>query len=252
MYQFLYSIVIPHFNSPHLLQRMLDSIPQRVDIQVIVVDDCSTVDNIEQLKLCHHSNLEIVYLSENQGAGYARNVGLKYIIGKWVIVVDADDVFAANAFDALDKYKDLDVDYLGYCIKCVDTNTLLPNGRKIVSDEAVRKYLDNPTANSLNYYKYKNTVCWNKLVSHTFIKENHIKTTLLGANENFAPSKIQSVIEGKYIFSLCSLGKRKNLEFAIKNFFAFIEKNNISDLKLVLGGSIWNKFKKVLNILPLK
>ena len=75
MYNYLYSIVIPHYNSPNLLQRMLDSIPQREDIQVIVVDDCSTRQNVELLKQCHHSNLEIVYLPENKGAGYARNIG---------------------------------------------------------------------------------------------------------------------------------------------------------------------------------
>ncbi len=79
-----------------------------------------------------------------------------------------------------------------------------------------------------------------------FIKENHIKTILLGANDNFKPTNENSPIGGKYIFSLCSLGKRKNLEFAIKNFFTFIEKNNIKDLKLVLGGSIWKKYEREL------
>jgi glycosyltransferase involved in cell wall biosynthesis len=79
-----------------------------------------------------------------------------------------------------------------------------------------------------------------------FIKDSHIKTTLLGANEKFKPSKESSPIDERYIFSLCSLGKRKNLEFAIKNFYKFIDKNNISDLKLVLGGSVWNKYRPVL------
>ena len=80
-----------------------------------------------------------------------------------------------------------------------------------------------------------------------FIYESHIITTLLGANESFSPSSEPSPIDEKYIFSLCSLGKRKNLKFAIENFFSFIEKNNIRDLKLVLGGSIWNKYKKEFN-----
>ena len=82
-----------------------------------------------------------------------------------------------------------------------------------------------------------------------FISESHIKTTLLGANESFSPSNEPSPIKGKYVFSLCSLGKRKNLEFAVRNFYTFIEKNNINDLKLVLGGSIWAKYKKELNII---
>lgn len=78
-----------------------------------------------------------------------------------------------------------------------------------------------------------------------FIKESHIKTVKLGANEKFLGSKADKMNE-KYIFSLCTLGKRKNVLFGIKNFFKFIEKYNIKDLKLVLGGGVWKKFESEL------
>ena len=35
--EIVYSIIIPHKNIPDLLRRCLDSIPQRPDIQIIVV-----------------------------------------------------------------------------------------------------------------------------------------------------------------------------------------------------------------------
>ena len=38
-----YSIIIPHKNIPELLQRCLDSIPRRVDVQIFVVDDNSAL-----------------------------------------------------------------------------------------------------------------------------------------------------------------------------------------------------------------
>ena len=38
----LYSIIIPHYNSPDLLLRLLKTIPVREDLEVIVVDDNST------------------------------------------------------------------------------------------------------------------------------------------------------------------------------------------------------------------
>lgn len=79
-----------------------------------------------------------------------------------------------------------------------------------------------------------------------FVSEDHIKTTYLGASEQFYPTD-EKIINDKYVFSLCTLGKRKNLEFTIKNFFTFIEKHKIKDLKLVLGGSIWERYKKELN-----
>lgn len=117
MPSFLYSIIIPHYNSPKLLHRMLGSIPERNDIQVIVVDDASTEENVALLRDMQHRNLELYLEKENHGAGYARNIGLDKAQGKWIIVADADDVFASNAFDIFDKYKDTDIDYLGFCIE---------------------------------------------------------------------------------------------------------------------------------------
>lgn len=77
-----------------------------------------------------------------------------------------------------------------------------------------------------------------------YVKEENIKTTLLGVNDFF--SKNESINNQKYVFSLCTLGKRKNLIFAIKNFFEFIKRNHINDLKLILAGGIWKKFEKEL------
>ena len=42
-----YSIIIPHKNIPQLLKRCLDSIPQRDDVQIIVVDDNSSSDIVD-------------------------------------------------------------------------------------------------------------------------------------------------------------------------------------------------------------
>ena len=101
------------------------------------------------------------------------------------------------------------------------------------------------TINKNDFY-VTNSECTRKDVLKYFnLDETHIKTTLLGANENFCPPANKSN-SSKYIFSLCTLGKRKNLVFAIKNFFRFIEKNKINDLKLVLAGGVWEKFKKEL------
>ena len=71
---FNYSITITHYNAPALLERMLDSIPNRDDIQIIVVDDFSNEESRTAIKKIKHKNLEIVFTPENHGAGYERNV----------------------------------------------------------------------------------------------------------------------------------------------------------------------------------
>lgn len=103
------------------------------------------------------------------------------------------------------------------------------------------------TINNKDYYLTNSEHTKKDLLkTFPFIKKDNIKTTLLGASEKFYPTKENSPIEGNYIFSLCTLGKRKNLIFAIKNFFNFINRHQIKDLKLVLGGGIWKKYEKEL------
>lgn len=42
------SIIIPHFNIPHLLGRLLETVPILDEIQLIVIDDNST-ENLDEL-----------------------------------------------------------------------------------------------------------------------------------------------------------------------------------------------------------
>lgn len=174
MEKYTYSITMPHFNSVEMLKRMLKSIPEREDIQVIVVDDFSKDESRIKLSELHHKNLEIYYQPSNQGAANARNEASKYAKGKWLLAVDCDDMFVDGAFDVLDKYKNEDVDYISYCISCRNPKTLKPNGRFENADLSVRKYLRCSTERNLRLFKYMNTDTWNKMVSMRFFKENNI------------------------------------------------------------------------------
>lgn len=171
---YTYSITITHYNSPSLLERMLKSIPERDDIQVIVVDDASCEEAKDTIAQLRHKNLQVIYTPENHGAGYERNVGLDHAQGKWLIACDCDDIFAEGAFDALDEYKDSDYDYICYCVKSLDPSTLEPIKKHLRSDESVRKYLKNKNLKSLKYFKFYNSDPWNKMVNTQFMKNNDI------------------------------------------------------------------------------
>ena len=43
----IFSLIIPHKNIPSLLQRCLDSIPVREDLEIIILDDNSDSDKID-------------------------------------------------------------------------------------------------------------------------------------------------------------------------------------------------------------
>ena len=110
-----YTFIIPHHNCPDLLDRCLNSIPQRDDIQIIVIDDKS--DEGKKPTERGRPEVEYIYISneESKGAGRARNVGMLSAKGKWLIFADADDYFTENLDSFLEKYShddDTDLVYL--------------------------------------------------------------------------------------------------------------------------------------------
>lgn len=172
---YTYSVVIPHYNSSKLLERMLLSIPERDDIQVIVVDDKSSDEEVASLQKLKHNNLEIYYQAENKGAGAVRNVGLKHVKGKWVSVVDADDFFAKNAFKRFDEEIHEEFDYILFCISYYDanSNSLVP-ALGNVSNNSNLLFINNLNIKNFRYLKLKSTVCYNKLVNVAFLKKYNI------------------------------------------------------------------------------
>src|SRR5699024_5954198 len=102
------SIIIPHFNSVKLLEKLLLSIPKYNDIEVIVIDDNST-EGIEKFSILKKSvEFEhIKFLMNNTGvqsAGTCRNIGLKAATGKWILFADSDDYFLPGFYDGIQLY----------------------------------------------------------------------------------------------------------------------------------------------------
>lgn len=110
MQEINYSIIIPHKNCIDLLKRCLDSIPEREDLEIIVVDDNS---NVEQDKFPYRDRpgLKYIFLNAEQSnyAGHARNEGMKVARGKWFLFADADDYYTENFPEFLERYKNDDI-----------------------------------------------------------------------------------------------------------------------------------------------
>lgn len=159
-----YSIIIPHHNIPELLQRCLDSIPKRDDIQVIVVDDNSDRDvvDFDNFPGKNDNNVEIYFSKEGRGAGHARNVGLSHAVGEWLIFSDADDYFDTENLNEL-----MDIDYSDYEVVAWQCEWIksdrveiikLKSGNKASSDDLF--YMNEP---------------WRKMVKRSFIEKNNIR-----------------------------------------------------------------------------
>lgn len=102
-----YSFIIPHKNAPELLSRCVGSIPERDDLEIIVVDDNSDEDLVPAVS---RPGMKIIRLngSESKGAGHARNVGMDSSSGKWLLFADCDDFYEEGFLTVLDRYSDSD------------------------------------------------------------------------------------------------------------------------------------------------
>lgn len=169
-----YSFIIPHKNIPRLLQRCLDSIPCREDIQIIVVDDNSSSDKVdfEHFPGINRPNVEVYFTKEGRGAGYARNVGLEHVKGKWVLFADADDFFTDKLEVLLAEHINSYFDIIYFEVTSVDSDTLLPSDRGEPINKMIREAV---AANDYDAIKYRRLEPWAKMFSHNFITEYSLK-----------------------------------------------------------------------------
>lgn len=171
MFGYRYSIIIPHRNIPYLLQRCLDSIPSRKDVQIIVVDDNSSSDIIDFAHFPGYDRkeVEILYTKEGRGAGYARNCGLEHAKGKWLLFADADDFFLTGFLDILDGYAHTNYDMITFRAESVDSDTLVP------VESRQSNMLDISEDMNLDNLKYRNDVPWGKMIAHRLVQEYHLR-----------------------------------------------------------------------------
>lgn len=171
-----YSIIIPHKNIPNLLQRCLDSIPIREDLQVIIVDDNSDSSkvNYEFFPGLERHNTDVIFDKSGKGAGRARNIGIDHAIGKWLIFADADDFFNYCFREILDSCANKDADVVFFDSSSVDSNTYCNSNRSAYTHEMLKlSKIDKARAEfQLRYYL---GVPWCKIVKRQLVVDNNIR-----------------------------------------------------------------------------
>lgn len=87
------SVVIPVFNGEATIARALDSaLAQKTELEVIVVNDCSTDGTAEILKkYAADGRVRLLDNPSNLGVAESRNRGVDAALGEYVAFLDADD-----------------------------------------------------------------------------------------------------------------------------------------------------------------
>lgn len=92
----LVSVVMPTHNGERFLEDSIRSILSQTyaNLELLITDDCS--DNSVTLDILHRyqeqdPRVDIVYLTENNGPGYARNKSIERASGRYIAFCDSDD-----------------------------------------------------------------------------------------------------------------------------------------------------------------
>lgn len=173
----IFSIIIPHYNSPNSLRKLLLTIPNFSDIEVIVIDDKSDKYLTEYQKLTiDFNNKNIIFFanhSNSKGAGACRNIGIHKAKGKWLLFADADDFFKGDFYSVIKNNSREELDTVYFVPDSLDLYKMVKSNRHIFYKTLIDNYFKNKIGSEL-ILKYNFDPPWSKLINRNVIINNNI------------------------------------------------------------------------------
>ncbi len=147
----LISIIVPVYNVEKYLNRCIESLISQtyINLEIILVDDGSP-DKCPQM--CEEwskkdARIKVVH-KKNEGLGFARNTGLQYANGEYILFVDSDDYIDCNTVqDAYDNIIKFNSDIVMFGMNSVNDNeevesSLIPHlERSVYENKDIVEYI---------------------------------------------------------------------------------------------------------------
>tara|TARA_S200000501_G_scaffold76622_1_gene68428 strand:- start:443 stop:1132 length:690 start_codon:yes stop_codon:yes gene_type:complete len=167
------SIIIPVFNEEKFIIESLKKVnlqKQKFDLEIIVVDDCST-DKTRKLLEDNKNLFDVIIFKEiNEGKGSAIKLGIKKTTGEYVLVQDADLEYSPE--DYIKMFKPIengaDVVY-GSRFKGSEAKRLIYFFHRIAN------FLITLLVNILTNINFSDVECGYKLIRTKLIKQINLK-----------------------------------------------------------------------------
>jgi len=174
-----FSIIIPVFNTSKYLEQCIDSIIYQSvnDFEIILVNDGST-DNSGVI--CNYYSQKYSFIKvihkENGGLSDARNTGLLYAEGDYILFIDSDDYIFRDSIaeikKTLNEKPDVDVIFLN-AYKVYDNGKKIPLGDNYDKKRIYNKSHENVLEHIANLPKFPGSAC-TKLVKRSLIENNNL------------------------------------------------------------------------------
>lgn len=106
-YKYDISIIVPFYKGNQYMDNLLNMIQQNVlksvlKVEVVIVND--SPDETVKLSKNNHFDIHVIYNKKNRGIHYSRVQGIKYALGKYILMLDQDDILYENALDSQYKH----------------------------------------------------------------------------------------------------------------------------------------------------
>lgn len=127
----LVSVIMPAYNVAGFIAESILSVQQQTypEWELLVIDDASTDETSEVVEAlqAEDKRIKLHKLPVNQGAGFARNIGIKAAIGDFICFLDADDLWKSHKLEIQLKLmheEQVDVCYSSYELINEEGNSL--------------------------------------------------------------------------------------------------------------------------------
>lgn len=174
------SVIVSVYNAEFYLEHCLDTLLEQTlrEIEIICVDDGSEDSSFSILQRYAQKDARVIILrQENKGAGCARNYGMKYARGKYVIFLDSDDYFSLTLLEkTVERAEQTNSDIVIFRAAAFNDNTegifplndQIQNYPMFFSEPFTMEDIPNEIFNSFM------VVAWNKLYRKKFLTDSKL------------------------------------------------------------------------------
>lgn len=173
----LVSVCINAYNSADVIGETLESVLNQTykNLQIIVVDDCSTDNTAEIVKSYDDDRIELYTLPKNFNISNANNECLHRAKGEYIAHIDSDDIWAEDKIEKQIKFLEENPQY-GACF--THATLIDKTGRIFASGELPESFLtlfdrENMTQAGFvrRFYDHSNFLCHSSMVMRMSVYE---------------------------------------------------------------------------------
>ena len=217
-----FSIIIPHYKNINGLKRLIESIPLRDDVEIIIIDDFSFEPNLlkEFIEKMNNPMIsKILFNESNLGPGLTRNKGIKIAKGKYIVFADSDDFFTKEINSIFDKYISKTYDIVYFKPTSDDSYGVNIGSRHIYYENLINEYLSSDSDSSLEKLKYSYGIVTSKF----YLREFLITNKIIFLDYRIGEDRLFSVQAAKHT---------TNIDVSSLAYYCYTdEKNSITKLK---------------------